>query len=317
MNVVDFFKSKPFIIGILVVLLAVLVTLPFLATEYIIILLIAFLMYLIMTVSWTMFSGPTGYMSLASAAFLGIGVYVMAIFGDMLPLLVVVLLGGIVSFILGLMVGALTLRLRGVYFTIFTFGLVLLIQRLMLWYEMSVTGTRGRFVIVVDNNTIYWILIGIFVILLLTAFFLKRSKYGLALVGIGEYEEAAQHVGINVTLLKTLVFALSAFFMGAAGAIVATRWTYIDPYVAFNTLNSFMPVLMAIFGGMGHLYGPVIGSLIFAYMEELLLTKFPYLYMLIFGLIMIFVIVFLPQGIVGLFDKFRTGGNKGKNAAIA
>jgi branched-chain amino acid transport system permease protein len=317
MNVVDFFKSKPFIIGILVLILAVLVTLPFYGAEYLIILLIAFLMYIIMTVSWAMFSGPTGYISLASAAFLGVGVYTMAVVGDKLPLLVVVLIGGIVSFILGLLVGALTLRLRGVYFTIFTFGLVLLIQRLMLWYEMSVTGTRGRFVIVVDNNIIYWILIGIFVILMLTAFFLKRSKYGLALVGIGEYEEAAQHVGVNVTLLKTLVFALSAFFMGAAGAIVATRWTYIDPYVAFNTLNSFMPVLMSIFGGMGHLYGPIIGSLIFAYLEELLLTKFPYLYMLIFGIILVLVIVFLPTGIVGLFDRLRTGGNKGKNAAIA
>lgn len=314
MNVKEFFRSKPFIIGILIIVLAALVCLPFYGAEYLMILLIAFIMYIIMTVSWAMFSGPTGYISLASAAFIGIGVYAMAIIGDGLPLLLVVFIGGLISFILGLLVGALTLRLRGVYFTIFTFGLVLLIQRLMLWFEMSVTGTRGRFVIVVDNPTIYWILLGLLVILLLVAFFLKRSKYGLALVGVGEYEEAADHIGVNVNLLKTLVFALSAFFMGAAGAIIATRWTYIDPYVAFAVLNSFMPVLMAIFGGMGHLYGPVIGALIFSYLEELLLTRFPYFYMLLFGIILVAAILFLPNGIVGFFDRFRTGGIKQKDA---
>ena len=167
MNIVDFLKSKPFIIGILVLILAALAAVPFYGAEYLMILFIAFIMYIITTVSWAMFSGPTGYISLASAAFIGVGVYTMAIIGDGLPLLLVVFIGGLISFILGLLVGALTLRLRGVYFTIFTFGLVLLIQRLMLWFEMSVTGTRGRFVIVVDNPTIYWILLGLLVILLL------------------------------------------------------------------------------------------------------------------------------------------------------
>lgn len=314
MNVIDIVRSKPFIIGILIIILAALAALPFYGAEYLMILFIAFLMYVIVTVSWAMFSGPTGYISLASAAFLGIGVYAMAIIGDELPLLLVVFIGGLISFILGLLVGALTLRLRGVYFAIFTFGLVLLVQRLMLWFEMSVTGTRGRFVIVVDNEIIYWILLGLLVILLLVTFFLKRSKYGLALAAIGEYEEAADHIGVNVNLLKTLVFALSAFFMGAAGAVIATRWTYIDPYVAFSVLNSFMPVLMAIFGGMSHLYGPVIGSLVFAYLEEILLTKFPYYYMLLFGIILVVVILFLPNGIVGLYDRIRTGGFKRKDA---
>jgi branched-chain amino acid transport system permease protein len=314
MNIAEIIKTKPFIIGILVIILAVLAAVPFYGAEYLMILFIAFLMYIIVTVSWAMFSGPTGYISLASAAFLGVGVYAMAILGDSLPLLLVVFIGGLVSFILGLLVGLLTLRLRGVYFAIFTFGLVLLIQRLMLWFEMSVTHTRGRFVIVVDPTHIYWILLGIFVILMVTAYFLRRSKYGLALVSIGEYEEAADHVGVNVNMLKTLVFALSAFFIGAAGAIIATRWTYIDPLVAFLPLNSFMPVLMAIFGGMTHLYGPVLGSVVFAYLEELLLTKFPYVYMLIFGIILVIVIVFLPNGFAGLIDRIRTGGFKRKNA---
>ena len=100
----------------------------------------------------------------------------------------------------------------------------------------------------------------ILVLLLLTAYFIRHSRFGLALQSIGENEEAAAHTGINVTLVKVSAFAISAIFMGATGAIMATRWTYIDPYIAFNPLFSFTPVLMAIFGGMGQLYGPVLGA---------------------------------------------------------
>jgi branched-chain amino acid transport system permease protein len=102
--------------------------------------------------------------------------------------------------------------------------------------------------------------------------------------------------------------------MGAAGAIMATRWTYIDPYIAFNPLFSFMPVLMAIFGGMGQFYGPILGAAIFAYLEEVLLTKFPYYYMLIFGVILVVAILYLPDGLVGLIQKWRKGDSAGQHA---
>ena len=144
---------------------------------------------------------------------------------------------------------------------------------------------------------------GIFVVLMLTAYFIKRSKYGLALQSIGENEEAAAHTGINVTMVKVITFAVSAFFIGAAGAIMATRWTYIDPCIAFNPLFSFLPVLMAIFGGMGQLYGPVIGAVIFAYLQEILITRFPELYMLIFGVVLVVAILYMPNGLVGLIQK--------------
>jgi branched-chain amino acid transport system permease protein len=104
-------------------------------------------------------------------------------------------------------------------------------------------------------------------------------------------------------MVKVITFAISAFFMGAAGSIMATKWTYIDPYIAFNALYSFMPVLMAIFGGMGQLYGPVIGAAIFTYLEEFLITRFPYYYMLIFGIILVIAIAYLPDGLAGLIQK--------------
>jgi len=311
---INTFTSKRFLVPglIIIVLLALLGALPLYApTTYTIILMACIFMYIILTVSWVMFSAPTGYMSLAPAAFFGVGIYTTAFLGDELPLLIIVVIGGIFSFILALLVGALTLRLKGIYFAIFTFGLVLLIAQLLLFWELHVTGTRGRFVIIIDHTIIYYVMFGILVALMITAYSIRRSKFGLALLSIGENEEAAAHIGINVTLVKIVTFAVSAFFVGAAGVIWATKLYYIDPYIAFNPFFSFMPVLMALFGGMGTFYGPVIGSAIFSYLEEFLITRFPYHYMIIFGVILVVAILYLPNGLVGLIQKMVLRLRKG------
>jgi branched-chain amino acid transport system permease protein len=298
----------------ILIILFLLATLPLYSRGYTVVLLSSIFMYIIITVSWAMFSGPTGYISLAPAAFFGIGVYTSALLGFVLPLPAVIGIGGLASFCLALLVGVLTLRLKGIYFAIFTFGLGEFIRHLLLFWELTVTGRRGRLVIQVDSRTVYCIMLGIFVILMLTAYFIKHSKYGLALQSIGQEEEAAVHTGVNVTMVKVITFAVSAFFIGTAGAIMATKWTYIDPYIAFNPLFSFMPVLMAIFGGMGQLYGPIMGAAILTYLEEFLITRFPYYYMLIFGIIMVVAILYLPNGLVGLIQRWRKGGLKRPHA---
>ena len=303
MDITSITSRKSFSLGLIGLILVLLATLPLYATGYTPILLTSIFMYIILSVSWTLFSGPTGYMSLATAAFFGVGIYSAAFLGKTLPLPVFIVSGGLISFIVALLVGALTLRLRGIYFAIFTFGLVMLIANLLLFWELHVMDTRGRFVVIVDYNTIYYSMLVIFVALMLTAYFIRHSKFGLALQSIGENEEAAAHIGINVTLVKVINFAVSAFFIGAAGATIATRWTYVDPYIAFNPLFSFLPVLMAIFGGMGQLYGPVIGAVIFAYLQEILITRFAGLYMLIFGIILVIAILYLPNGLVGLIQR--------------
>ena len=308
-------KSKMWLFsGLVVVMLVILFTLPNYGPTYSYIMVTTILMYLVLTVSWALFSGPTGYISLAPAAFFGVGIYTSAVLGKDIPLLAVVLLGGILSFVLAMIVGALTLRLKGTYFIMFTFGLVLLITNLLLWYEIKFTGTRGRFVVAAGNDTIYYVMLGIFILLLITAFIIKRSKFGLALQSIGQNEEAAAHMGINVTGVKVIVFAITAFFMGMAGAIMTMKWTYIDPFSAFDLFRSFLPVLMAIFGGMRYFYGPVLGSVIFAYLEEKLLTEFPYVYKLAFGIVLIAVILYLPDGLAGLVDKIRARIARKKNA---
>ncbi|MEJ2733771.1 MAG: branched-chain amino acid ABC transporter permease, partial [Anaerolineae bacterium] len=116
------------------------------------------------------------------------------------------------------------------------------------------------------------------------------------------------------TLLKVITFAISAVFIGAAGAIWAIRLTYIDPLIAFDINNSFMPVLMAIFGGMGPFYGPVLGAIVFSYLREILITKFPYYYMLLIGVILLVVILYLPNGLAGLIEKWRTRALRGRHA---
>jgi branched-chain amino acid transport system permease protein len=307
MDIARIASKRSFLLGLLGLILVMLATLPLYASGYTPILMTSIFMYVILTVSWVMFSGPTGYMSLAPAAFFGVGLYTSAILmpisGQLLPLPIVIFVAGLISAVVALGVGALTLRLRGIYFAIFTFGLVLLIMQLLLFFELHVMGIRGRFVFVVDYNTIYYAMLAVFVLLMITAYFIRRSKFGLALQSIGQNEAAAAHSGVNVTLVKVFTFAISAFFMGAAGATIATRWTYIDPYIDFNVLFSFLPVLMAIFGGMGQLYGPVIGAVIFAYLQETLITEFPELYMLIFGVVLIGAILFMPNGLAGLIQK--------------
>ena len=289
------------------VLLILLVLLPvFISSEsYSLIFLANILMYVVLTVSWAIFSGPTGYISLATSAFFGVGVYSTALFSDALPLAVVIIIGGLGSFCLAYLVGSVTLRLKGMYFTMFTFGLVELIRNLVHWYEVNITGTVGRMVITPESITIYYAMVIIFLAVLLASYLIKRSKYGLALQGIGESEDAAAHTGINVTRVKTVAFAVSAFFMGLTGAAMSLRWSYVDPTMAFDISRSFMPVLMAIFGGMGHLYAPIAGASIFSILEELFTTKFPYYYMLLFGLTMLLVIRFMPLGIEGVIERLR------------
>ena len=288
---------------IIVAAIVILALVPKITEGYWLTLLIDILKFVVLTVGWVLFSGPTGYMSLATAAFFGLGFYMAAVFGTKMPFAAVIILAGVLGFFVAVIVGALTLRLKGVYFCIFTFALALLVQAVVLEIERLVTGTRGRFVTVVGTSTTYYAMFIVAIGMLVAAVLIRRSRYGLALQSIGEYEEAAAHSGINVVRTKVLIFAASAVFMGMAGAIIATRRTYIDPYIAFDLQNSFWPVLMAMFGGMGNLVGPVVGAAVFTYIGDKLVTTFPDLYMLIFGVVLILAILFMPNGIVGLAQQ--------------
>ena len=240
---------------------------------YLTIMSVTIIFYIVMSVSWNIFSGPTGYVSLASAAFYGVGIYTSALLGSAVPLPVLMLVGGGGSFILAVMIGTITLRLRGVYFTIFTFGLVQLLISFVLWYEVKVNNIVVRTINAVSYNTVFYYLFILMVLVILAAYFIKRSRFGMALTSIGECEDAAAHIGVDTTSVKVIAFAITAFAMGAAGAARATTMISVKPEIAFSILESFLPVLMVIFGGAGSILGPVIGAVIFSILKEQLITN--------------------------------------------
>lgn len=295
-------EEKPALVAIPLTI-ALLALAPHVLPESMLISLITVLMYSILTLSWTMFSGPTGYVSLATAGLFGVGVYVCAVLRDTLPIELIVVLGGVAAFGTALAIGLLTLRLKGVYFILFTFGVAALIRSSTAWWETHVNETVGRHVSGADNQVIFLLLLIIFALTLVGGFLLRHSSPGLALRGVGENQDAAEHIGVNITRLKVLTFAVSSVLMGMTGAVMATRFRYIDPSIAFNPLISFLPVVMAILGGVSRLYGPLIGSVILVVLQEFLITEYPYVYLLLFGLTLVVVVVWLPGGLVELAQR--------------
>jgi branched-chain amino acid transport system permease protein len=296
-------------VGFLVLLVAFIVTFPLYGGTYRTTVLNIMLLYVVLAVSWTLFSGTTGYMSLAPAAFFGLGIYSVALLQDYLPFPVIIFAGGLFSFVLALLIGLVTLRLKGIYFTIFTFGLVIFIANIINYMESRVFTRHGWYfdelMARLDPTLLFCAMLVLVVVTVLAAYFIRRSRLGLAMQSIGGNEEAAEHMGVNTTRVKVLSFAISAIFMGAAGAVLAPSLIYSNASIAFSPYYSFVPILGGVFGGMGQFYGPVVGGALFGFLEKWLRVQWPTYFMIGFGIIMVVIIVFLPNGIAGLVPMLR------------
>ncbi len=137
----------------------------------------------------------------------------------------------------------------------------------------------------------------------LGAYVLRRSRYGLALRSIGDNEEAAEHIGVNVTALKIAAFAGTCFMSGAAGALMAMRWSYIDPDTAFDPIRMTFTVMMSLFGGMDVLYGPIVGAVAIGWLTDVVLAPFPHISRLLLGILLVITVLFIPKGIAGLLTR--------------
>lgn len=282
-----------------------------LTDEYYLSLMISILMYCVLATAWALFSGPTRYISLATVAFFGMGAYVTAVFGESLPWAAVLGIAAGVGLIMALIVGLSTLRLSGVYFVIFSFGLAELVKQLVTWWEVNITKDLGRYVFVeITQLDIYWQLLAMLALVLALRALINRSRLGLALRVIGEDETVATHVGINTTTAKLLLFAVSAVFITVTGAIMAPRWTYIDPSIAFAPAVSFQTLIMALLGGAGALFGPILGAVPLVLLFEYLAANFPNHFSILLGLVFIVIVYFIPQGLSGVLAKLL-----GRNAA--
>jgi branched-chain amino acid transport system permease protein len=282
--------------------IALLAFVPKFASGYQLALGISLLYFTVLAVAWALFSGPTHYISLATVAFFGIGQYTVAVAGEWMPWPALLAVAALIGIAVALVVGLSTLRLSGIYFVIFTFGLSELLRQIVSWYEININRSVGRYIFLsITTEQIYWQLLALVALVLLAGWLIARSRLGLALRVIGNDEVVARHAGIDTTRAKLAMFAISALFMTVTGAIMAPRWTYIDPAIAFSPMLSFEVVIMALLGGAATLFGPVLGAVTLALMFEVLTAKFPNHFSILLGVVFVLIVYVLPRGVIGLF----------------
>ena len=278
--------------------------LPWIASEFLQSLALVCLMYIALATSWAMFCGATRYLSLATSAFFGIGAYTCALTLDQLPWLQAVGLGALLAAGVAVVMGAAVLHLRGTYFAVLTFGMTELIRHAVTFVEKQVSGTVGRVLAVVPSNeTVYLTVLAIAGVAIATAIAVKRSRFGLALAGIGADEQRAQTLGVDTRRYKIAGFALTAAFAGAVGAAMAVRWTYIEPAAVFSPFIGFQTVLIALIGGAASIGGPVVAAIVFSLLAETLRLQLPYGYMMVLGLLLILCVMYLPNGLASLWQR--------------
>jgi len=281
-------------------LLGLAALLPLTGDGYYIALGVTIAMYTVLATSWALFSGPTHYISLATAAFYGLGTYTVALGIDVVPYWLLLVIALVVGAVAAGLVGLATLRLSGVYFVIFTLGLAEMIRQVVTWVQNNFAGHRGLYVLTdITEEVIYWELLGLAALVFLAGWLINRSRLGFALRIIGNDEVVAAHSGINTARAKVLLFMVSGGVAAVVGALLAPRWTYIEPSLAFTPLISFTVVIMALLGGAGRLWGPVIGVVPFAILWEITSAQFPNQRSLLLGIAFLLIVYAIPNGIIG------------------
>jgi branched-chain amino acid transport system permease protein len=260
----------------------------------------------VLSTSWALFSGPTHYISLATAAFFGVGGYLvgtgMSDYNQGFWTMVVIapLVGAVLAFLIGIA----TLRLSGVYFVIFTLGLAEMIRTLVSWIQNNFTGSRGLYVLTdLTETDIYLYLIILAAVVYLVGWWVNRSRLGFALRIIGNDETVARHVGINTAMSKVILFTFSGFVAALVGALIAPRYTYIEPNGVFSPELSFIVVIMALLGGTGRLWGPIVGVIPFALLQEFINANYSNYSTLVLGIAFLVIVYFLPHGVVGRIEQ--------------
>jgi branched-chain amino acid transport system permease protein len=279
--------------------------LPLYASGYVISLFIVLFANISLATAWSFFSGATGYISLATAAFFGVGVYAIAILHVHVPILFALAAATMVGFVIALVVGLSTLRLRGVYFIIFTFGLTELMQQAVLWWEINQNKTMSRYIFAdVSSVVIFEILLAVTLLTVLGSWQVSRTRLGYALRLIGQDETVARHIGIDTTRVKILVFAISASVMALVGAVLSLRYPYVDPTIAFNNVWSFQVLIAALLGGPARSWGPALGAVPLILLSDYLAGTFPHHFGIALGLCFVVIVFFLPGGIAPLLERF-------------
>ena len=285
------------VVGALILL--VLALAPAVLSPFLVQFLINLFMLATLAESWNIIGGFTGYASFGNVAFFGVGAYATAVLLTVAawPFALALPAGGLLALAFAALVGMPILRLKGHYFGIATLGVAETTREIV--YNLTVTGggTGLTMPIVKSPLPFFYLMLGILAAATAVNGWLSASRFGYGLAAIRENEDAAAAMGIDTARYKTIAFAMSGGFAGLAGGVFAYWITFIDPDAVFRVLTTIQMIIMAVFGGMGTVVGPLLGALVLTSVSEILSTQLVSLAELFNGLIVVLVVLFMPKGL--------------------
>ncbi len=301
-------KWKWISINSVAVILLILV--PFVTTRSDIITWFTFvLLYITLSQGWNVIGGFTGQHNLGHAAFFGTGALVaryLWLYG--LPLPLALLAGGIASGIFAVIIGGPAFRLKGIYFVI---GTLVLAEILRIVFDTVLPRADvlpSKLLNTYSLTPRYYLSLMIAVLSVATVYWVSRSRLGLGLMSIREDEDAAEASGVSAQKYKLVAFLISTFIAGLAGGVYGYYAAAAQPGYLFAPVWTFDAVIIVFVGGVGTILGPIIGSIFFVLLQQLLSLFLPGgMHVLVFGILFIIVVLYLPGGLIGIFTKLRMG----------
>lgn len=298
-------KPLPLIAAMIV--LAALAAVPWFGSDVLIQFGINALLLAVLAQGWNIIGGYTGYASFGNSVFYGLGSYGVGIAMVQweLPFWMGLIFGVILAVAFAILLGLPVLRLRGHYFAIATLALAQVMAAIV--SNVKLAGQNVGLVLPPLNNDrlFYELSLGLLVIATLVVFWLTRSRFGFGLIAIRENEEGAAVMGVNTTLYKVLAFSLSGILSSLAGGIHAYWVTFIDPESAFDISLNVKMIIMAVFGGPGTVFGPIVGALSLSAVSEILSSEITSIAGLFFGVVVVAAVVLMPRGLADMLRRFR------------
>lgn len=293
--------------AILIVLVLVLAMLPLAGNNYVLRLATTVCMYAVMAQSWNFIGGLAGYPSFATAAFFGFGAYTSAILQNQgFPMVFGWGVAGLAAMAFAALIGGAILHLRGHYFAIGSLIIAEMLREIVNTTPEFTGGGMGlnlpilRVSVTAQAQFFFYAMLALAAICMATAILVHNSKLGFGLRCIQQNEDAASMLGVNTYAYKTASFSLSAVYVGVAGAIYASWVNYIEPPDVFDVLIAVKPLVMALLGGLGTIFGPAIGAAILLSFEEFVWRNLLTVHAAALGVIIVVLVLFLPNGIMSL-----------------